>query len=183
MPARKEKEINLLPQKGFESTTAGRVLAWILSTFRVIVIVTEMIVMIAFISRFWLDAQNSDLNEEIKQKSAVLSASQDFEDHFSDTQKRLKVLSEISSGKLIGTNLLEIVTKNLPPDVILKDISYTNEGISLSGYTPNEQSIQQLIVNLDANDEFQNVNLSEAKSSPDNPNVLEFKIKSDLKDK
>ena len=53
MSARKE-EINLLPQKGFEATTAGRILAWILSTFRIIVIITELLVMVAFLSRFWL---------------------------------------------------------------------------------------------------------------------------------
>ena len=180
MSARREKEINLLPQKGFESTTAGRVLAWILSTFRVIVIVTEIIVMIAFMSRFWLDAQNTDLNEKISQKVAVLSASQDFESHFKDTQQRLDALSDISSGELVNTNLLKIITKNLPPDVILNNISYANKKVALLGSTPNERSVQQLIVNLDANEEFQNVSFSEAKSSSNDPNILDFKIELDL---
>ena len=64
MSAHKKQQVNLLPEKGFTSTTTGRVLTWILSTFRIIVIVTEIIVMIAFLSRFWLDAQNTDLSEE-----------------------------------------------------------------------------------------------------------------------
>ena len=88
----KKEEINLLPQKGFASTTAGRILAWILSTFRIIVIVTEIIVMVAFLSRFWLDAQNTDLDEEITQKQALIAASLGFEKRFKQTQSVVPVL-------------------------------------------------------------------------------------------
>ena len=65
MPAKKEPEINLLPQEEFEGSVIGRILKWGLSTFRIIVIIVEMVVMAAFLSRFWLDAKNSDLNEDI----------------------------------------------------------------------------------------------------------------------
>src|SRR3989304_5055627 len=94
---KKEEQINLLPEKGFEQTTTGRILTWILSSFRIIVIVTEIIVMIAFLSRFWLDAQNTDLTEELQQKQAVLSASKAFDAEFKDTQKRLKVFTDLTA--------------------------------------------------------------------------------------
>ena len=68
MAARKKSSrINLLPQEEFAASTLGRILAWILSTFRILVIMTELIVILAFLSRFWLDARTTDLNEEIKQ--------------------------------------------------------------------------------------------------------------------
>lgn len=81
MPARKKKTkaINLLPQEAFAKTTLGRTLTWLLSTFRIIVISVEMVVVVAFLSRFWLDARITDLNDELKQKQAVITSLATFE--------------------------------------------------------------------------------------------------------
>ena len=89
MAARKKRQINLLPQEEFAASTLGRVLNWLLTTFRYIVIVTEIVVMTAFLSRFWLDAKSTDLNELIKQKQAVIAASADFEKEFRLTKDNL----------------------------------------------------------------------------------------------
>ena len=70
----KNKSINLLPQEEFDASIFGRTLKWAMGTFRIIVIITEMVVMGAFLSRFWLDAQNSDLDNSIKIASAQISA-------------------------------------------------------------------------------------------------------------
>ena len=73
MAARKKnKEINLLPQEQFAASTTGRVLAWVLSTFRMIVILTEMIVIIAFLSRFWLDIKSNDLTDEVDNQKKIV---------------------------------------------------------------------------------------------------------------
>ena len=80
----KKKNINLLPKEEFDASVVGRLLRWAMGTFRIIVIITEMIVMAAFLSRFWLDAQNSDLNDEIRFASSQI-----------DSQKILKFLFEI----------------------------------------------------------------------------------------
>jgi len=82
----KNKSINLLPQEEFEASTIGRVLKWATGTFRIIVIITEMVVMAAFLSRFWLDAQNSDLTDSIKIRSAQISAQGDLEKRFREIQ-------------------------------------------------------------------------------------------------
>ena len=38
------------------------------------VIITELVVMSAFLSRFWLDSRNSDLNEEINMNKVQVLA-------------------------------------------------------------------------------------------------------------
>ena len=83
------KLINLLPQEEFANSTIGRVFTWAMSTFRIIVIGMEMVVMVAFLSRFWLDAINVDLNDIIKQRSAVIAAQSYFEKAFRDLQTRV----------------------------------------------------------------------------------------------
>ena len=175
MSARKE-EINLLPQRGFESTTAGRVLAWILSTFRTILLITELLVMIAFLSRFWLDAQNTDLNDKISQKQAVLAASQDFETRFKDTQKRLKIFSELVKTKVDIVSLLNTITLNLTPDIISSEVVVRGDQIQISGITPNEKSIEQFIVNLEETPSFKDVGIVEIKMAEAAPGVTLFKV-------
>lgn len=173
---KKEEQINLLPEKGFEQTTTGRILTWILSSFRVIVIVTEIIVMIAFLSRFWLDAQNTDLTEELQQKQAVLSASQDFDAEFKDTQKRLKVFTDLTANQDIVSKSLNTLKSYMPDDVFLSLISFSKDTLDFEGLSPNERSVQQLIVNLDSTDIFENVVLIELKSDQNNSSLLKFTI-------
>ncbi len=169
--AKKKKKaalINLLQKEDFSTTTVGRILSWILSTFRIIVIVTEILVMLAFLSRFWLDAQNTDLNELIKQKQAVLASSLPFEEDFKDTQSRLAVFSDFAKEEGIIADFFTIISSRLPPDVLLNSITYTPGGIEIEGFAVNEKSIQQFIVNLYAEDAIEEVTLGEVAFSLEN---------------
>lgn len=182
MAARKTKDqdINLLPQKGFQTSTAGRILAWILSTFRIIVIVTEIIVMIAFLSRFWFDAQNTDLNEKIQQKKAVLLASREFESRFNDVQNRLSIFSGVTSNKTKYAEILKFITSSLPNDILLTKVSISKGNLEVQGLTSNEKSIQQLIVNLSSNDSLKGVGLKSINTQKTNPSILEFAITTNI---
>lgn len=186
--AARQEQINLLPGKGFEATTGGRILAWILSTFRIIVIVTEVIVMVAFLSRFWLDAQNTDLAEEIEEKQAVLSASLNFEKQFKDAQKRLEIFSTLTSKGELFNQTLTTITSHLPDDLFLTSLSFKESGseeikstkkasqIDIEGASPNERSIQQFLVNLDSSNQFSSIVINQIKADPENPILLIFRI-------
>lgn len=176
-----KQQINLIPEVGFENTTFGRILAWILSTFRIIVIITEVIVMGAFLSRFWLDAQNSDLKDKIEEKKSYLVASQSFESEFKDTQKRLEIYSKNSKGSGILTKSLSTIVSFLPTDLSLKTFTFSEEKIDIEGYTPNEKSIQQLIANLQSSDLFEDIGIDEISSALDESNNLMFKVFINLK--
>jgi Tfp pilus assembly protein PilN len=177
MSARKsQSQINLLPQKNFEQTTTGRVLAWILSTFRIIVIVTEIIVMIAFMSRFWLDAKNTDLSDEINDKKAVLAASSSFEREFKDTQTRLAIFSQIIATEEIPSTSFSIITSYLPDNVYLTSLSLAKDLIALQGASPDEMSIQQFLTNLAASGKFKDVNLAGLESDITDTALLNFRV-------
>lgn len=173
---KKQGQINLLPEANFDATTAGRVLSWVLSTFRIIVIVTEIIVMIAFLSRFWLDAQNTDLNDDIKEKAAVLTASKNFEREFENTQKRLEIFSELTKNEGVYADILKTVVSYLPTDLFLTTVIFEEGSLQIEGSTPNEMSIQQLIVNLSSTGKFSDIGLVELSTDPKNPIFLNFKL-------
>lgn len=176
MPARKEKGINLLPQNEFEASTWGRILRWALSTFRYIVIITEMVVMGAFLSRFWLDAQNSDLNESIKQKVGIISGYQDIEKEFNLAQKRLKIFSEISKQPP-KSEVVKTISSLLPPGVSLTSISLGVDSSQINGISASEQGLAQFITNLEAQKQFGGVELSQLASDKENQSYIIFTIK------
>ena len=181
MSARKI-QINLLPERGFETTTTGRVLAWILSTFRVIVIVTEIIVMFAFLSRFWLDAQNTDLTEELEQKQAALMASTNLEKNFKATQVRLEIFKEMLVKEGKSTDLVKTATDYLPDDLYLSAVVVELPKVILEGNTPNEQSIQQFTVNLNSSRLFKELGITKIKTNSTDPGLLDFQIAGQLLD-
>ncbi len=177
MPAKKEKEVNLLPQEEFEGSTLGRILKWALSTFRIMVIITEMVVMLAFLSRFWLDARSTDLNELITQKQAAIAADADFEKEFKDTQKRLRIFANLTSANKPFAETLKIITSYLPADSFLASVSFNGESFQVKGITQNEISIAQFIANLKASQKFKEVSLVGISSSEGTDGSLIFTIK------
>lgn len=173
---KKQEQINLLPEREFAGTVVGRVLSWIISTFRIIVIATEILVMSAFLSRFWLDAQNTDLNESIDEKRAILAAYQDFEKQFKDTQKRIRIYSALTKTR-IPSSYIAAISQRLPPDIALVDVTKSKDSVEIEGQTTTEISAQQFVVNLTASGFFDDVSLTELKSSQLSPGLLNFSIK------
>jgi len=172
----KSKAINLLPQEEFETSVIGRVLKWAMSTFRLIVIITEMVVMGAFLSRFWLDAQNSDLANSIKIRVAQIQSQKDTEDQFRGLQNKLTVFKTIASSPK-ATDRIDLVASKLPQEVHLTNLSILDESASIKGVSGSEIGIAQLVANLKAEKTFKKVSLGSISSSEDNPSLTVFTIK------
>jgi Tfp pilus assembly protein PilN len=178
MAARKNKnQINLLAQDEFEGSTMGRILLWALSTFRIIVIATEMVVMIAFLSRFWLDARNVDLNDLIKQKQAVLAETSDFEKEFRGIQKKLKIFSALSTDERPITGYLTTISSYLPADTSLASYSYSGGTIQVKGKAISEAGIAQFIINLTDSGSFNTVEMINLDSSVQEASLLTFTLR------
>ncbi len=173
---KKEKEVNLLPQEEFEASSLGRILKWALSTFRIIVIVTEMVVMLAFLSRFWLDARSSDLNELITQRQVAIAAEKDFESEFRDTQKRLKVFTAMTEEPSSFSDILKLITSYLPPDVLLSSFASTSDSFQLKGISQSERGVAQFIANLESTNKFKSVSLVNVTTSESTGSTLIFTL-------
>lgn len=179
MPAKKIKSINLLPDGDFETSSLGRILKWALSTFRIMVIVTEMLVMGAFMSRFWLDAKNSDLNDAINVAKAQIVAYQDIEKSFRATQSKLAIMKSLYAEDKQSA-VLESISRSLPADAFLISISVTGNKVQLKARTASERSIAQFISNLGKAEILENIQLSQISTAIDNDNITTFTLAGDL---
>jgi len=171
----KTRSINLLPQEEFDVSVVGRILKWAMGTFRIIVIITEMIVMGAFLSRFWLDARNSDLNDLIEVKSAQISSQSDFEKQFRGLQEKLNIVEEISKDNKFS-EILSRVSSKLPPDASFSSLSFQESSAQIKGVAGSEFAIMQFIANLDAEKLFKEVFLGSVSQSENNPALTIFAI-------
>lgn len=171
----KSKLINLIPQDEFEASSFGRILKWALSTFRIVVIVTELIVMSAFLSRFWLDAKNSDLNEEINNSKAQILAYKNIETEFRSLQQQTSIAKSLYLEPKIS-DIVKNISSLIPSDIIVSSISDTNNEITIKASSLSEKSIAQMLVNLGSNRELKDVNLIQATSNFDNNATTVFTV-------
>lgn len=169
--------INLLPQEEFAASTLGRVFAWLLSTFRIIVIITEVVVMGVFFSRFWLDAKSNDLNELIRKNQSILETTIEFENEFKSLQKKLDIFSKLSKSKIKPSENITTISKNLPIDVYLTSIQITDQSIQVKGNSANETAVSQFLMNLKNKSDFSDVILTGTNTDQQNISVIEFNIK------
>ena len=179
IPTKKNKLINLIPQDDFESSTLGRILKWALSTFRILVIFTELVVMAAFLSRFWLDARNSDLNEELNVRKSQVIAYKQIEDEFRSYQEKLKVLRTVYSDARTSS-IINNLSRYLPQDVSLNSVSFLDNNLQIRATALSEGSIAQLLVNMQKNKEFKEINLGQISSSAENPSLIVFTLNTTL---
>lgn len=175
MPKVKNKPINLIPQDEFETSIVGRILKWALSSFRIMVIMTELVVMSAFLSRFWLDARNSDLNEELNISSAQILAYSDVESTFRIIQKKLAIAKNIYAEPK-ANDLLNTIVKSTPSDVTLNTVTISNELINIKALSFSENSIAQMLINLNSIKNFGDVSLKQISTDTENANVIVFNI-------
>ena len=127
MPA---NDINLLPKKDFDRNLLGRFLRWSLTYGRYIIVCTEIIVLLAFIYRFSLDRQITDLNENVDQKAAIVEANLTFEHSFRNLQLRTERIAQL------------LTNQGLPVKVLLHLQEITPKGIIYSNYVFADNSIR-----------------------------------------
>lgn len=170
----KNKAINLLPSEEFNASTTGRILRWATGTFRIIVIITEMVVMGAFLSRFWLDAQNSNLNNAIKIKSAQIAAQATLEKQFRGVQTKLEVFNQLDKDQRTSEFTAKITGK-VPTSITLSGIVISEGTINVRGVSFSDYDIAQFVANL-GGAPFKSAELTQISSSKDNPGASEFTI-------
>jgi hypothetical protein len=164
-PMRK-KTISLLTEKPLEITLKGRIISWLLKSGRVVVVLTELIVIAAFLSRFWLDRKNTDLSERIRQYQVILTSTSEFEKEFRGFQQRLNKSSKKLAEEKNLALPLEIVAKEVPKEVVLSSFSFRNTDspfASLSVVVYSERGLLKFIRNLTRNERVESIRVGAIK--------------------
>lgn len=170
MPA--DKDPSLLPDSENNNTIFGRVLRWLTTVGRFVIVFTELIVISAFLSRFWLDRKNSDLSEVIRQQKAILESTKDFEIEFNLLQDRLGVIKDFYSVSHRSQSQIETLVESTPFEITYSSLSLTPLSKSspataeLNLVSPREEAIVDFITNLTVNPQIQEVKVKNIEKKP-----------------
>jgi len=159
MPATSEISINLLGSAKQELSPIGRMIGWITTYGRYIMITTEMIVLVAFISRFSLDRQLTDLKDEIAQKQDIITYNQDLEISFKRTQDALNKIKILLDQQRKPTNAIQILHALLPSGTYFQSLSITNGKITSQVTSLTVQSFSQFLLNLNTTKALKNIDI------------------------
>lgn len=173
----KRKNINLISKEGFEYSQTGKILAWLLTVGRAIVICTEIVVIGAFLSRFWLDKTLTDLYEQNNSKRAQIEASSAFVSEFNTLQTRINITKSVGSNKSIGTAVVKKITSLLPPGVIITNFSFSEKEVTLKGNSLSEGGLVGFTKALESQKEFQNPTLTNISMETIGQQLISFTIK------
>jgi len=154
-----KREISLLPDESNNNSFSARVIRYLTTVGRYIIVFTELIVISAFISRFWLDRQNSDLSESLRQQKAILESTSEFEKEYTSLQGRLKYISDNYKNQPNYIENIKAIVSSVSPDVFFQKLSVNPDDAILSLYSYQEDSLVSTIVNMSLNPNFSAIDI------------------------
>lgn len=125
--------INLLPHQ--EPPLMERFFSWILTFGRFIIIGVELVVLLAFLSRFKLDRDLVDLHDKIKQEELIVKSLSSVEIKSVNFQKRLSEISSLNKDSQNTVDILLGIPALVPNTVFLDDLSIRENHLKIEART------------------------------------------------
>ncbi len=175
----KKKNVNLLQERGAPATFWERLYDWMTNTCRIIVIVTEVLVLGAFGWRFWLDRRLNDLKEDIETNGEILKSLSSQEDEIYLLQRKINTYRGLWNTSSNFHPIVELLDNYMPSDVEELEVSVTNsrdgKGFTISGKVEREK-ISDLEDKLKDSDKFSDVTLSAIEKEHEGSDIHSFTI-------
>lgn len=153
----RRRSINLLPRDSFESSQAGIILSWLLSFGKWAVIITQLIVMGAFLWRFSLDRELTDLKKSIAKNVAVIKSYEQTERDFVLTQKRLATAKTVIAQQKAITDELAKLASVTPLGVWYEKLTLTPTSTTLSAYSRSLPGFSRFLASIQNDQRYSGV--------------------------
>lgn len=160
-------DVNLMPKDPFFETAIGRSLKWTVNVGRYIVIFTQLVVILSFLTRFFLDRQVTDLNVTINQQKNAIEAYSELEKNFLFVQAQITDVKQLQQE----TNLIEIfplLNETIPDNVILDELTIRQSDVTFTGIALSQTSLNVLVNNVKLSPYFTDVAMDKIESRGEN---------------
>jgi hypothetical protein len=158
--------INLLGDSDMEHTPLGRIVNWAVTYGRYIMIGTEIVVLLAFISRFSLDRKLTDLKEEVSQKQSIIEANVPFEKDVKKLQDKLTKIKALVVQPINPIDALIVFQTLLPQGVYLQSYDLTKDKITIQATAGSTSAFSQFMANLQASKYLTAIDIGDIKRDP-----------------
>lgn len=140
--------INLLPKDSFEFSAAGKVLKWVTTVGRVLVVLTEFVVLLAFGSRFYFDKKLDDLSTVLVQKEAQINNYAEVETDMRKVLAKQAPVEALQTGGLGFASKIDSLSRILPSGTVLSSLSLDTGSLVIEGNSESEYGFAQFISGL-----------------------------------
>ena len=156
-------DVNLMPKDPFFETAIGRSLKWTVSVGRYIVIFTQLVVILSFLTRFSLDRHVTDLNVTINQQKMAIESYEDLEKRFLFVQAQITDVKQLQQE----ANLIEIfplLNETIPTNVILDSLTIKPEEVTFAGIALSQTAFDILVRNVQLSPYFEDATIGDIES-------------------
>lgn len=156
--------INLIRKK--ETAFIDKFINWTLSIGRLIVIITEIIAISAFLYRFSLDEKLVALHDEIEQKQKQLSLFQKDEKNFRNFQDRLSLVSKFSEQSTMTFKTFQDIVGFTPEELKFNELTLKNDQTTIDLNVASIPSLTQFINSLKSYPNTKSVSVDNIENNP-----------------
>lgn len=123
-------------------------------------ITTELIVLLAFASRFSLDRKLSDLKENIMEKQEILEVNVDLEQNIRGVQDKINSIKSLMNQQSVPIDTVILVHTLMPMDTHLKNLRFENGKITSDVIAESSDSFSAFLNNFSASNNLSDVEIS-----------------------
>lgn len=139
---------------------------WALTAGRLIVIITEVIAVAAFIYRFSLDERLIDLHSAIKNKQTLISLLKQDEDKYRNLQDRIALASNLSEKNTKTNKIVLNIIGLIPQGVRLDSLTFNKDRIAIDANANSVSSLTDFINLLKDYPDIKSVSIDNIENKP-----------------
>lgn len=174
----KSPSVNLY--KGRGKSFFDRFLIWALNLGRLVVIITEITALSAFLYRFTLDRQLIDLHDKIKQKQAIVKMLKSSEDKYRNLQERLGTASSLENKGKETAGIFNNIFVLAPNDLTFSNLTVSEEYIRLDANVLSVPSLTNFVKALRNYSKVNSVSLDKIENRTSSA-IIVFSLRATLK--
>ena len=175
-----KRSINLLPHDSFEGSTLGIVLEWALVFGKWAVIVTQLIVMGAFLYRFTLDRTLTDLHKAVAKDVAMIKSYDQVERDYVLAQKQIAQAKIALNSQDVTLRAINEVARITPMDVWYDRVMLTPSNVSMTAYASSLSGFGQFLTAAQNSGVFRSVRVAKIESSATAQAQMQFEVSFEL---
>lgn len=168
---KKSASINLIGKSG--GGVIDTFITWALNICRLIVILTEVIALSAFLYRFSLDSQLIDLHAKINQEQNTVTYYKSIEDTYRNVQKRIALAKNLSQQSDIKNRTMhDILNAITTSKLIANTFSLSDTVVKIDANVQSAVALNAFITSLKNNKHVTGVNIDSIQNKAESATIL-----------
>ncbi len=156
--------INLVKNK--QIPLFDKFMNWALTAGRLIVIITEIVAVSAFIYRFSLDERLIDLHSSIKGKQALISLLKQDENKYRNLQDRIALASSLLEKNAKTNKIVLDIVGLIPQGVKINNLTFNKDKIAINAAINSVSSLTDFINSLKDYPDIKSVSIDNIENKP-----------------